>query len=373
MPKVKIRFLMNTLKGGGAEKVLINLLKRMDPETYDTSLIVISGGGFTSEIPEYIHYHELVKCKLHSVNAFFAKIVYKMPKLLFIKFFLKGINDIEIAYLQGFPTRAIASKPCTTEKTIAFIHSDFSARYSVEALYKSKNECLMEYRSFTKVCFVSQKAKFGFEQTIGRLDNALVVHNVVDKERILKSSLEDSKTFYQTSGWKLISVGRLVSEKAYSRLIRIAGELEKNYEFEIWIVGEGEERAKLERLIHSQSIHSVRLMGFQINPYPLMKMADLFICSSLLEGYSTVVTEAMALSLPVITTECAGMDELLGSGEYGMIVENTDDGLKKGLVEIFSDSALYDKLKHSALERSKMMDENSSFLEYKHLFDEVLK
>ena len=78
----------------------------------------------------------------------------------------------------------------------------------------------------------------------------------------------------------------------------------------------------------------VELTGFIDNPYPLLKKADLFVCSSLTEGFSTVVSEAIFLGTPVLTTDCAGMKDILGDSEFGLIVENNENGLYEGLKQL---------------------------------------
>ena len=63
----------------------------------------------------------------------------------------------------------------------------------------------------------------------------------------------------------------------------------------------------------------------------ILKNANLFVCSSIFEGYSTVVKECLLLGVPVLTTDCAGMDEMLENGKYGIVVPNNDQALLEGL------------------------------------------
>lgn len=70
---------------------------------------------------------------------------------------------------------------------------------------------------------------------------------------------------------------------------------------------------------------SVQLLGFRDNPYPYMAAADLYVCPSYVEGFSTVVSEAVVLETPVVTTDCSGMREILGDSEYGLITQNTEE------------------------------------------------
>ena len=174
---------------------------------------------------------------------------------------------------------------------------------------------------------------------------------------------------YATNGLKIITVGRLSFEKGFDRLIRILKKLERDFEFELWILGEGPERQKLEDLIDSEKVESVKLLGYQNNPYAFLKKADLYVCSSLFEGYSTSVAEARILGVPVLTTECAGMDEILEKGKYGIIVENNDSALYCGLERVLTDPSLLDKF---SLHDIRYTLDNAT-TEYERLFKEMLE
>ena len=281
-------------------------------------------------------------------------IVYRMPPPLFCKLFLTGAYDIEVAYLEGYPTKIIANQK-TNHAKIAFVHCDFSVSYPVKALYKSKKECLEEYKKFSKVCFVSNSAFRGFENVIGKLENAKVVHNVLDFRCIYQKAKDICPLQYQTNGCKMITIGRLSAPKGYDRLLRIIKELEKTFEFELWILGEGELRKQLQQTIIDENIRSIKLLGFQKNPYCYLKQADIFVCSSYYEGYSTAVTEAIALGVPVVTTKCAGMSEILDDGKYGMIVENSEGELKQKLAHLLANPPLISQMKKDVQLRAKQL------------------
>ena len=101
----------------------------------------------------------------------------------------------------------------------------------------------------------------------------------------------------------------------------------------------------LENYIEENQISSVvQLLGFQTNPYPYIKNSDLFVCSSRSEGISTVVTEALILGKPIISTRCSGVDELLGDNIYGIITENSTEDLYQGMKNIISNKDLRDEL-----------------------------
>lgn len=364
----KIMFFINTLDGGGAERVLVDLLNCMDTDSYEIDLITVTQGINKKFLTDKINYYPIIKTNNKVINNLLKKIVYHIPKRLFSLLFMRKKYDIEVAYLEGFPTSVIGARRNNAKK-IAFIHFDVSKGNILSSYYKDKQGCLNEYGRFSRVCFVSNQSKIGFEKTIGKLDNACVVHNVLDYKEIKKRSLEKVDIEYSTNGLKLLSIGRLAKQKGYGRLIKILAELEKRYEFELFIVGEGPERSYLETLIEKYQIKSVRLIGYMQNPYPFMKKADIFVCSSIFEGYSTVVTEATSLGLPVITTDCAGMDEILGNGQYGLIVPNTDNDLKNGLIRLLEDETVLKELKVLAQKRSEMLNSDIAIEEYVELFE----
>ncbi len=366
--RIKLRFILNTLEGGGAEKVMIELLKQLNPETYDIHLLSITGGVHSANIPEYVKHDQIVSFKSKKWEKLWGKVIRKMPPKLFGKLFLRGSYDYNIAYLEGLPTRYLASLPADAKK-IAFIHCDLSTKNLVAPFYRNNDEILREYRTFDKVCFVSERCMEGFERFFGALDNACVVHNVLNYDLIRRRAEEENPLAYQTDGLKLVTVGRLSEPKAYDRLLRVVADLEREHTFELWIVGDGDQRKKLEDIIRERSIHSVSLLGYQTNPYSYMKKADLYVCSSVYEGYSTVVTEALTLAVPVITTDCAGMSEILNGGEHGMIVENSEEALKEGLTRLLSSPDLYRHYKQKACEKSSTLSNQLALREFEALFE----
>ena len=97
----------------------------------------------------------------------------------------------------------------------------------------------------------------------------------------------------------------------------------------------------------------VCLLGFHANPYKYLRQGDLFVCSSLSEGYSTAVTEALILGLPIITTDCSGMAELLQNGECGVITENDEAALYEGMRRLLTDKSLLEHYRNKAIERGR--------------------
>ena len=98
----------------------------------------------------------------------------------------------------------------------------------------------------------------------------------------------------------------------------------------------------------------VFLLGYRENPYKYVKNSDLFVCSSISEGFSLVTGEAMAAGVPVISVNCPGPNEVLEFGKYGMLVNNDEDSLYDGIKELIDNKQLYDKYKGAAINRGQM-------------------
>ncbi len=138
----------------------------------------------------------------------------------------------------------------------------------------------------------------------------------------------------------------------------------------MWILGEGEERQNLEAAIDKyQLADCVKLLGYQKNPYKYMVKSDLFVCSSFYEGFSTVVSEAVILGIPIVTTDCTGAKEILRDSEYGLITGIDDDSLFEGLKKMLWDKQLYQHYKDKVLERQAFFDMNKVVTEIEQLFE----
>ena len=122
----------------------------------------------------------------------------------------------------------------------------------------------------------------------------------------------------------------------------------------MWLLGDGELRPQLEQIIVDENIAEiVTLWGFQSNPYNIMAHCDLFVCSSVWEGYSTAVTEALVLGLPIVTTDCSGMSELLKGGECGIITDNSEEALYSGVKHMLDFPSELESYARKAKERGK--------------------
>ena len=367
----KLFFLIPTLSGGGAEKVLVDLVNNLDKNKYDITVkTLLSGGVFEEKLNLNIKYSSVINIKNNFLRkVFFYIISYILPSRMAYRIVADDEYDVEISYLEGVTTKLLIASNNVNSKKIAFVHTDFSKNYDLFKIYKTYNDCLNSYKLYDGVVFVSKQAKLGFENKIGELSRSIVLHNVIDQKSI--NELSKKEITQKKSGlFTFISVGRLCTQKGFDRLIEATSWLnDEKFDFEVWIVGEGPDRKELAALIEKYNLQNVKLLGFKKNPYKYISAADMFICSSRVEGYSTVVTEALILQTPVVTTNCAGMDEILDNGNYGMITENSTNGIYEGMKEILTDPNTYQMYFKLAQERSKFFSIERNISDYEKLFE----
>ena len=354
---------------GGAEKVLITLVNHMDPEKFDITVQTLYPDEFASLLNPNIKYKYCYPKKTSFSNNLFrveAQLGLTYP------LHIKGDYDIEVAYLEAETTKVMAASTNKKAKKIAWIHCDFDVAVKDKAEFVSKTA--PQYRKFDRIACVSEKCKESFIAMFGDDPEVVVVHNVIDDKEILEKAKQPLPIGVTKRKKTLCSVGNLTPPKNHIRMLSSAYRLhEDGYDFDLWIVGEGQQRLKIEEFIRKNQMSSyVTLHGFQKNPYPFMKEADLLVCSSNYEGLSTFVSEGLILGKPIITTDCSGMKELLGKSEFGVIVPNNDDAFYNGVKTMLSLSK--EELKNFAnksLERGEDFSTNNLVKESERLFETV--
>lgn len=371
---VKILFLINSLQGGGAEKVLLDTVNNLDYTKYDiTVMTVIDDGLYKNQLSKDIHYRSMTNFRnklIRRIGSYFIQILLS-PKLVY-SIFIRKKYDVEIAFLEGAPAKILAASTNKMSKKYAWVHTDLEKYYGQQKIFKSVEENTNCYKKFDKIFCVSQEAKNAFCRKFKINENVYTQYNVLD-DFAIKQEAEQECHFKFSNKFKMISVGRLVYQKGFDRLIDACRMLsDEGFDFELIILGEGNEREKLESSILKFNLEDkVKLLGFQGNPYKYMKQCDLFVCSSRAEGFSTVATEATILGIPIVTTACAGMNDLLGYNQYGLIVENNTKDLFCGLKKAMEDRSLYKCYKERAEIRGKYFNKKDRIEEIEKILDMV--
>lgn len=353
--KKKILFVNDEMTMGGVARILNTFLKMIDRDQYDVDLLVLhKRGELLSEIPSGINVIEgskffscidrpLSECKG-------MELFYKLRLLFYMKTDLiknkivsernKILNkhyDIEFSAKEGF---------CTI--FTGYGDSDLKANW-VQVDYKESNYSshhmglvrdALTHIDMNIAC--SNQVRDSYQELFG-VNRICVVHNLVDEDRIRNMSLEPCDLKLDDKKINIITVARFHPQKAVDRLIRAYSKL-KDY-YNLIIIGDGGLKDYLYNLAKELNcFDDISWLGLKSNPYPYVRKCDLFVMSSLYEGYPTMTVESLLSDTPVLTTLVAGVSEQIDDSN-GWIVENSEEGLFNKLDEIKNDKANLLKLK----------------------------
>lgn len=175
------------------------------------------------------------------------------------------------------------------------------------------------------------------------------IYNGIDMKTVKRMSSESVESFWPDDNIPLVvTAGRLVEQKGFEFLIEAIKILnDEKVEIRLLILGEGKLRRQLERKIENHGISDlVRISGFMQNPYSYMVKGDIFACSSLSEGMSNTILEAMALHLPIVSTDHEfGAGEMIKHGVNGLLVPVGDSkAMADAVRDLITDKELGKKL-----------------------------
>lgn len=354
--KRRLLFIDGPLGGGGAERVLIDILRNIDYSRYDVDLAVICrGGALMDEVPPEVNVIELWDGYTTA---------YKIATRLSLWFRCNGLlsrkmngpklrrdYDLEISFLEGMPTKLGALRT-TGAKKAAWVHVDLDRfRYETAQFYPGEEERV--YNSMTYIVNVSNDCETAFCRRFPDCTTPRrIIYNPIDRNKILRMAAEKSDS-RDEGAMTAIMVGRLTPQKAPERFLevaRLAKEAGLDIKFK-W-VGDGSLRdALLERTKALGLEDCVEFTGFQKNPFPHIASADVLMVTSDFEGFCLVIPEAMCLGVPVISTRTAGPSELIGNNEYGILTDFSAQSLFDALKDLYDKPEKRERLARTALRR----------------------
>ena len=350
---IKILFLIHDLGQGGAEKVLVNLVNNMDRSKFDISVMALFGGGVNEQfLAPDIHFHTVFQ-KAIPGNSKLMKLL--TPEQVH-RLGVKEHYDIEIAYLEGPSVRIISGCQAETTKLVSWVHCTMHNVSDFSIGFRNSKEATNSYKKMNTVCFVSNEVMNAFTRLCA-VEKPCVLYNTNDSETIIRQSREELiGNIFKSDELAICGVGKVVSVKGFDRLARIHKRLrDEGYPVHCYILGNGEEQEKIQAYIDENSLmDSFTFLGYQTNPYKYVTKADLFVCCSLSEGFSTAATEALIVGTPVCTVEVSGMKEMLGEhNEWGVVTENSEEALYQGIKDLLDHPDKLAYYKEKAIERGK--------------------
>ena len=352
--KKRVLFVIKDMYMGGSRKSLCSILNSLkDYNQYEICLLNMSSNGeLVSEVPPEVNI--LKSSRL--MKAMFSEKKDLSLFLLLIKISLKFLNrigfknrirsllvnqwnkssnvhfDTIIGCQEGISNEV--SLQLKGNKHIIWFHCDYNKYCSLVDESGKKRF----YSKADKIIFVSEFSKMAFVKSFPMIqEKCMVIKNIIDKEEITNKAELNPDYVYSKNNLKIVSVGRLSSEKGFDRISEIVKRLKiKGISLEWFVIGGGSLLAELQKGIIDKGLEeSVCFLGQMCNPYPIIKQADIYVMTSIFEAQPLVLIEALTLNIPVICTDFSSAREVVDESKgYGLIVENSVEGLISGIEQI---------------------------------------
>lgn len=349
----KVMFLIPNLNGGGAEKVLLDIINKIDSKRFEVTLILLNKNGvYLDKINKNITIKYLID--EGSIKKKIQKYIITIFPKLYYKIKIKEKFDVEIAFLEGLATKLIANSLNRNSKKIAWVHIDLLKKHWTKKVYFFNGE-ERAYSKFNNIIFVSEDSLTSFN-ILFKSNKSIkkVIYNPIISEDVISLSKEKVIKFDK---FTIVSIGRLNKQKGYDLLIKAHSELIKKYDYNLVILGDGEERFALEKLINEFNLNnSVKLIGFVKNPYPYIRSANIIISSSRTEGYPLVMLESIVLGKAIVATNVTGNREILGEGKFGIMCDVSVDSIRDTLEGLIKNKCVIEEYELKARNRGKELD-----------------
>lgn len=310
----RVLFLIPTLTGGGAERVVVTLLQHLDRRRFDPALAVVDtrNAAFRDQVPPDVEFIDL-GCR---------RVRYALPKL--VRLLWRRRPDVVLSTLGHLNLALAIVRPLLPGSTryIAretIVVSQGITEYSRPRLWAWAYRRF--YGRFDRVICQSRDMRADLVAAFSLdADRALVIHNPVDHVRITSALMAAPPLPTPQGLLRVVAAGRIVGQKGFDLLIDALA-LARRRDLHLTILGEGPLRDALGAQARARGVSDrVRFAGFLHNPYPTLAAADLFVLSSHYEGFPNVVLESLACGTPVVATPAPGGVREILDGVDGCIV-----------------------------------------------------
>ena len=345
--KKQISIILPDLRGGGAERVNVNLANYFSLQGYKVDIVLLSvSGEFLHELHPAIRIVDLSTHRLRS------------SLIPLIRYFCKARPSSVLCSMWPLTVITLLARILSRVNTSLVVveHTTWSkSELIVNSFTRWKIRLTMHY-SFKKadgIVAVSKGAAIDLAR-FAKLDpqSITTIYNpVVFPRPSYPPALLPPAQWWTGKHYKVLAVGTLKSIKDYKTLISAFSLLSKSVDARLLILGEGECRLSLEQQICLLGLDDkVFMPGFTSEVFPYYRQADLFVLSSIAEGLGNVIIEALEAGTPVVSTDCpSGPREILCNGKYGRLVPAQDPvALSVAMEASFTDIHDYTALKARA-------------------------
>lgn len=366
--KRKLIFITEALWIGGIESALVNLLNRIDYEKYDVTCLVLRGSlDLADRMPpecrlivadrqqpvtfgeayKYKRMYNLMEEPQHAtkLRRFIWKALcafLRAPEARLYAAYVKkqlGEEHFDTAIIYSDRVAETAVRAVNADKFLMFYHHGAMRREYHDTYGYKKAEKIIAVSEL-----LAEKLKKYRPQYAEKI---IAVNNLIDIERIKRMSAEEPETKFPKERFNIVSCGRLSEAKGMDIAASACGELVSAGFTNIrwWIVGGGpEEDALREQIAKLHLEEYVMLLGMRSNPYPYIRMADLYVQPSRFEGHCVTVMEARILAKPILATKNAAREQI-NDGCDGMLCDTDASSIAGGIRVLIEHSELREKFK----------------------------
>lgn len=338
--KKKLAFVLTTFVVGGVEKSFLDLLESIDKNRYDvTAFLPDDEGEWTPLLKERckVRYLKIENFKTVFLSQLHEGKIYGAIRTLFFRLlarlhYKKNYRKSTEYFIRSMP-RIKEKFDCAVAYQIINDDCVLGTLFRINAskkivwlhTYINKQEALYGqwYDKFDRLFCVSGFAKKALTDNFPILTNKTeIFYNIVNSERILSLSEDDVCEQFDKAVISIVTVGRLSREKGQNVIPHVVRRLlDAGHQVKWYLVGDGPLREEIQYNIRKEQVKDyVILLGNKNNPYPYIKACDIYVQTSMIEGWGLTVSEAKVLHKPIVTTDAGVMSEQLQTGVNGIIV-----------------------------------------------------
>lgn len=389
--KKKILFTIWTFSGGGgAERILANISNALPRDKYEIDILEYTNLGVREEeISDDINLLEPIlknrnrkymngisnmKRLTTNIKALiYETLIWIVPGLV-VRKKVKKEYDIEVAFTYLISSFIISGKG----KKFCWIHTsiedlDYKQLRGIKKI-KTGIRYLIQRKHLKKmnnIIAISNKTEESIKSLYPEFSDKVVkIYNGYNFNKIDELSKVDIN--YRKEKPLIIAVGRLQEQKNFALLIEAAKVMnDREKDFELLILGDGEERTKLSNRINEYNLEGkVKLLGYIGNPYPYMKLADVYCMTSIAEGFPTVIVEALYLGCPFISTDVAGIDELSSNGKCGIKANYDANEIATKIITMLKDKKGNKEIYNDCREKAREYSMQNQLINIEKLFNQ---
>jgi len=316
--KIKILFFLPHLVGGGAERVTINIIKLLNKELYDITLVVLSKKGPSYNLlPKDLHIIDLnVNKTIFSIFKLKKTIQVIKPNIIFSSIF-RGHIALYFSIL-GINCKAniILRSPNSPKLILERKELNFYMKKLLDLVYKRADKIIAQTPEMK-----NEIVKYHFINP----NKIKVFLNPIDT-KLIDNKTKNIKNPFSLNDINIVAAGRIIEQKGFDILIKsMKIVINSNNNFKLYIIGEDVigEQINLEKLVKKYNLEdNIVFLGYQDNPYKYYCYSDLYVLSSRWEGLPNTILENLYLEKPIVATKCIPfMESLINDKKNGFLVD----------------------------------------------------